>query len=67
MNQGCTTRHLSFVMSCSFTNQVIVQLELWNECKNRKREVRGQGVRASKAPRPEVAALHLEKLGAGLS
>merc|ERR1712003_145336 len=31
MNLGCSTGHPSFVMSCSFTNQVIAQLELWNE------------------------------------
>ncbi|WP_440652079.1 adenosylhomocysteinase, partial [Cysteiniphilum sp. 19S12-1] len=31
MNLGCATGHPSFVMSCSFTNQVIAQLELWNE------------------------------------
>merc|ERR1712188_166394 len=33
MNLGCATGHPSFVMSCSFTNQVIAQLELWNERK----------------------------------
>ena len=31
MNLGCATGHPSFVMSCSFTDQVIAQLELWNE------------------------------------
>ncbi|KAE9601157.1 Adenosylhomocysteinase [Lupinus albus] len=31
MNLGCATEHLSFVMSCSFTNQFIDQLELWKE------------------------------------
>ncbi|PSS07719.1 Adenosylhomocysteinase [Actinidia chinensis var. chinensis] len=31
MNLGCATGHPSFVISCSFTNQVIAQLELWNE------------------------------------
>ena len=31
MNLGCATGHPSFVMPCSFTNQVIAQLELWNE------------------------------------
>ncbi len=31
LNLGCATGHPSFVMSCSFTNQVIAQLELWNE------------------------------------
>ena len=31
MNWGCATGHPSFVLSCSFTNQVIAQLELWKE------------------------------------
>ncbi|KAI3890124.1 hypothetical protein MKX03_020025 [Papaver bracteatum] len=38
MNLGCATGHPSFVMSCSFTNQVIAQLELWNERKSGKYE-----------------------------
>ena len=36
LNLGCATGHPSFVMSCSFTNQCIAQLELWNERKSGK-------------------------------
>jgi S-adenosylhomocysteine hydrolase len=38
LNLGCATGHPSFVMSCSFTNQVIAQLELWNERNSGKYE-----------------------------
>jgi len=38
LNLGCATGHPSFVMSCSFTNQVVAQLELWNERKTGKYE-----------------------------
>merc|ERR1719242_1265007 len=38
LNLGCATGHPSFVMSCSFTNQVIAQLELWNERETGKYE-----------------------------
>merc|ERR1712196_644258 len=41
MNLGCATGHPSFVMSCSFTNQVIAQLELWNEKDSGKYEKKG--------------------------
>ncbi|KAM3751874.1 hypothetical protein ACB098_04G144600 [Castanea mollissima] len=65
MNLGCATGHPSFVMSCSFTNQVIAQLELWKE--------RGTGKYEKKVyvlPKhldEKVAALHLGKLGAKLT
>merc|ERR1712063_199313 len=36
LNLGCATGHPSFVISCSFTNQCIAQLELWNERKTNK-------------------------------
>merc|ERR1712005_93087 len=38
LNLGCATGHPSFVMSCSFTNQVVAQLELWNERNSSKYE-----------------------------
>ncbi len=47
VNLGCATGHPSFVMSNSFTNQTLAQLELWNN----QRQVREQGVRAAEAPR----------------
>eukprot|EP00245_Coleochaete_scutata_P013542 TRINITY_DN5545_c0_g1_i1.p1 TRINITY_DN5545_c0_g1~~TRINITY_DN5545_c0_g1_i1.p1 ORF type:complete len:487 (-),score=138.03 TRINITY_DN5545_c0_g1_i1:661-2121(-) len=65
MNLGCATGHPSFVMSCSFTNQVIAQLELWNERKSGKyaKEV----YVLPKHLDEKVAALHLGKLGAKLT
>ena len=61
VNLGCATGHPSFVMSNSFTNQTLAQIDLWNK----PREV---GVcRLSKELDEEVARLHLEKLGAKLT
>lgn len=61
VNLGCATGHPSFVMSNSFTNQVLAQMDLWSK----KREV---GVhRLPKKLDEEVARLHLEKIGARLS
>jgi adenosylhomocysteinase len=61
VNLGCATGHPSFVMSNSFTNQVMAQLDLWQ---NRK----PVGVyRLSKELDEEVARLHLGKLGAKLT
>ena len=63
VNLGCATGHPSFVMSNSFTNQVMAQLELWNH--SDKYEV---GVYTlPKKLDEKVAALHLEKLGVTLS
>merc|ERR1711985_152641 len=61
MNLGCATGHPSFVMSCSFTNQVIAQLELWNEKDSGKYEKKVYVL--PKHLDEKVAALHLEKLG----
>ena len=62
VNLGCATGHPSFVMSNSFTNQVMAQLALWNETE--KFEI---GVHLlPKELDEEVARLHLEKLGAKL-
>ena len=63
VNLGCATGHPSFVMSNSFTNQVLAQLALWNEAD--KYDV---GVHMlPKSLDEEVARLHLAKLGAKLT
>jgi adenosylhomocysteinase len=63
VNLGCGTGHPSFVMSASFTNQVLAQIELWT---------RGDQYETSVYTLPrhldeKVAALHLAKVGATLS
>ncbi|GMN62834.1 hypothetical protein TIFTF001_031909 [Ficus carica] len=65
MNLGCATGHPSFVMSCSFTNQVIAQLELWKERTTGKYEKKVYVL--PKHLDEKVAALHLSKLGAKLT
>ncbi|AEE83347.1 S-adenosyl-L-homocysteine hydrolase [Arabidopsis thaliana] len=65
MNLGCATGHPSFVMSCSFTNQVIAQLELWNEKASGKYEKKVYVL--PKHLDEKVALLHLGKLGARLT
>ena len=63
VNLGCATGHPSFVMSASFTNQVLAQIELWQEGGKYERQV-------YTLPRhldEKVAALHLEKVGATLT
>ncbi|OGJ88321.1 MAG: adenosylhomocysteinase [Candidatus Raymondbacteria bacterium RifOxyA12_full_50_37] len=61
VNLGCATGHPSFVMSNSFTNQTLAQIDLWTN----RREV---GVyRLPKHLDEEVARLHLDKLGAKLT
>ncbi|XP_043462891.1 adenosylhomocysteinase [Leptopilina heterotoma] len=63
VNLGCATGHSSFVMSNSFTNQVLAQIELWT-----KAESYPLGVHMlPKKLDEEVAALHLEKLGVKLT
>ncbi len=63
VNLGCATGHPSFVMSNSFTNQVLAQLDLWNN-----RNTYSPGVyRLSKSLDEEVARLHLEQLGVKLT
>jgi adenosylhomocysteinase len=64
VNLGCGTGHPSFVMSNSFTNQVIAQMELWtNRAKYKKLGV----YRLPKELDEKVASLHLEKLGVKLT
>ncbi|KAK7842485.1 adenosylhomocysteinase [Quercus suber] len=65
INLGCATGHPSFVMSFSFTNQVIAQLELWKERGTGKYEKKVYVL--SKHLDEKVAALHLGKLGAKLT
>jgi adenosylhomocysteinase len=63
VNLGCATGHPSFVMSSSFTNQVLAQIELWTKSDQYKNEV----YVLPKHLDEKVAALHLEKLGVKLS
>uniref|UniRef100_A0A1J3IT83 Adenosylhomocysteinase n=6 Tax=Noccaea caerulescens TaxID=107243 RepID=A0A1J3IT83_NOCCA len=65
LNLGCATGHPSFVMSCSFTNQVVAQLELWNERKSKKYEHKVYVL--PKHLDEKVARLHLAQLGAKLT
>jgi adenosylhomocysteinase len=61
VNLGCATGHPSFVMSNSFTNQTLAQMDLWKN----QREI--SVYRLPKELDEEVARLHLEKLGAKLT
>jgi adenosylhomocysteinase len=63
VNLGCATGHPSFVMSNSFSNQVLAQLDLW---KNRENYKPGVYVLSKKLDE-EVARLHLEKIGVKLT
>jgi adenosylhomocysteinase len=63
LNLGCATGHPSFVMSASFTNQVLAQLELWKNTGSYERRV----YMLPKQLDEEVARLHLGKLGARLT
>jgi adenosylhomocysteinase len=63
VNLGCATGHPSFVMSTSFTNQMLAQIDLW-----KNKAVYAAGVyRLPKHLDEEVARLHLEKIGAVLT
>ena len=64
MNLGCATGHPSFVMSNSFSNQVLAQLALWNEGDKYER---GKVYCLPKELDEEVARLHLAKLGVKLT
>lgn len=63
VNLGCATGHPSFVMSASFTNQVLAQIELWNNVEKYGKDV----YVLPKHLDEKVAALHLGKLGAKLT
>lgn len=62
-NLGCATGHPSFVMSSSFTNQVLAQIELWQNADNYSQHVHI----LPKQLDEKVARLHLNKLGANLT
>jgi adenosylhomocysteinase len=64
VNLGCGTGHPSFVMSNSFTNQTLAQIELW---KNKDSYKAGQVTVLPKHLDEEVARLHLEKIGVKLT
>jgi adenosylhomocysteinase len=63
VNLGCGTGHPSFVMSASFTNQTLAQIELWNNADKYENKV----YVLPKHLDEKVAKLHLEKVGATLS
>ncbi|MFO0663351.1 MAG: adenosylhomocysteinase [Polyangiaceae bacterium] len=63
VNLGCATGHPSFVMSSSFSNQTIAQMELWQNWKNYKNQV----YTLPKKLDEKVAMLHLGKLGVKLT
>jgi len=63
VNLGCATGHPSFVMSNSFTNQTLAQMELWNNAKAYKNEV----YMLPKHLDEKVAFLHLAKIGVELT
>ena len=63
VNLGCATGHPSFVMSNSFTNQVLAQIDLWENRDSGEPSV----TRLSKELDEEVARLHLEKIGVKLT
>jgi len=66
LNLGCATGHPSFVMSCSFTNQALAQIELWDNRETDK-YARGKVYLLPKELDEKVAALHLPALGAELT
>jgi adenosylhomocysteinase len=63
VNLGCATGHPSFVMSASFTNQVMAQIEFWNHSENYENKV----YVLPKQLDEKVARLHLQKIGANLT
>ena len=62
VNLGCATGHPSFVMSNSFTNQTLAQLELWSNSENYENKV----YMLPKHLDEKVALLHLSKIGVEL-
>ncbi len=72
MNLGCATGHPSFVMSASFTNQVVAQMDLWSNAQSKPtmagiRYETGRVYTLPKKLDEMVARLHLEKLGVRLT
>ena len=68
MNLGNATGHPSFVMSASFTNQVLAQIELWEDSKASKtKKYENKVYMLPKHLDEKVARLHLEKIGVKLT
>ncbi len=65
VNLGCASGHPSFVMSISFSNQVLAQIELWSNRENKKYE--NKVYTLPKLLDERVARIHLDKLGAHLT
>ena len=63
VNLGCATGHPSFVMSASFTNQVMAQIEFWNHSDRYEKKV----YVLPKILDEKVARLHLQKIGVNLT
>ena len=63
VNLGCATGHPSFVMSSSFANQVLAQIELWKNGENYQKKV----YVLPKHLDEKVARLHIKKLGVNLT
>lgn len=66
LNLGCATGHPSFVMSCSFSNQALAQIELWVH-RNDDKYQKGKVYKLPKELDEKVASLHLPSLGAELT
>ena len=66
LNLGCATGHPSFVMSCSFANQALAQIELWENRDKDKYQI-GKVYKLPKELDEKVAALHLPALNAELT
>lgn len=64
VNLGCATGHPSYVMSNSFTNQALAQIEMWNNPENYEK---GKLYLLPKHLDEKVARLHLEQLGVDLT
>lgn len=67
VNLGCATGHPSFVMSNSFTNQVLAQIELWTNNNEYSKYEKGQVYMLPKHLDEQVAALHLDHIGVKLT
>merc|ERR1712154_540899 len=67
VNLGCATGHSSFVMSCSFTNQVLAQIELWTNNNEYSKYEKGQVYMLPKNLDEQVAALHFDHIGVKLT
>lgn len=67
LNLGCATGHPSFVMSCSFTNQTLAQIELWQNRENDNYKDLSKVYILPKNLDEKVASLHLKSLGVELT